>query len=550
MAGPQGPNQLLDLLRALKRRRYQVVVPALLVASLGIAFAVMVPKRYRLNTRIEISDRTRVEFDQRLKNPQDVAIRREAPSASDHIRNYSRIKAVIEGNLAQWPEYVKAPSELERGEFINKRILTNLSAQPSTKDPKGGSIFIDIGFSDEDRERAAKFLKDLSESWLMEMRESDRSTLIAERAELQDILDVQSADLAEKDGRLYALIELLGQDPTTPSGEGRREEAGDWTFQALEKTKTELEDVEFNLRTAEFELQQARDRLQAEPPKLSKRVEVTPDDPRTELEKLELMREKLEEDLAGLRPSHSEYRRLKPKLDELLVELENLRAQAPEVSERYEDEENPLVDEYKTLVRTKEDEVGRLTDQRQALLARKETFEQDTKARTHHHKNLEELRNQVAEQRKLVNETRQQYADRDKSLQMLDSSPTPWKIVQPPGAASTTTQPNPWILSAVAVVGGLALGIGVALLSELARTCYRSVGDLASVMTVPVLGAIDTIVTRRERRRMQLSRAMAGLSTALIVGTIGWVTWVWHSQPERLPLELQDAIERMRSALK
>src|SRR5688572_3380817 len=227
MAGPQGPNQLLDLLRALKRRRYQVVVPALLVASLGIAFAVMVPKRYRLNTRIEISDRTRVEFDQNLKNPQNVAIRREAPSASDHIRNFSRIKAVIEASLAQWPEYVKAPSDLERGEFITQRILKNLSAQPSTKDPKGGSIFIDVVFSDEDRERAAKFLKDLSESWLMEMRETDRSTLIAERAELQDILDVQSADLAEKEGRLYALIELLGQDPTTPSGEGRREEAGD-----------------------------------------------------------------------------------------------------------------------------------------------------------------------------------------------------------------------------------------------------------------------------------------------------------------------------------
>jgi len=87
-------------------------------------------------------------------------------------------------------------------------------------------------------------------------------------------------------------------------------------------------------------------------------------------------------------------------------------------------------------------------------------------------------------------------------------------------------------------------------LSEYARSCYRSVGDLTAVMGVPVLGAIDTIVTRRERRKMQASRAMAGLSTAVIVGTIGWVTWLWHSSPERLPLELQDAIERFRSALK
>jgi hypothetical protein len=100
------------------------------------------------------------------------------------------------------------------------------------------------------------------------------------------------------------------------------------------------------------------------------------------------------------------------------------------------------------------------------------------------------------------------------------------------------------------VVGGLALGIGLASLAEFARSSYRSVGELASVMSVPVLGAIDTIVTRRERRRLQLSRALAGLSTAMIVGTIGWITWLWHSSPDRLPLQLQDAIEQLRSALK
>jgi hypothetical protein len=69
-------------------------------------------------------------------------------------------------------------------------------------------------------------------------------------------------------------------------------------------------------------------------------------------------------------------------------------------------------------------------------------------------------------------------------------------------------------------------------------------------MSVPVLGAIETIVTRRERRRLQLSHAVAGLSTAMIVGTIGWITYLWYHSPERLPLEVQDAIERLRTSLK
>src|SRR5262245_24091293 len=154
----QGPNQLLDLVRALKRRRYQVVVPALLVATLGSSFAVIVPKTYRVATRIEISDRLRAESDFRLRNPQENAVRREAPSAAYHVRNYKRIKDIIESNYALWPEYQALRSESDRAEFINQRVLSNLSAQPTNKDPKSGTIFIDITFSDEDKERAAKFL--------------------------------------------------------------------------------------------------------------------------------------------------------------------------------------------------------------------------------------------------------------------------------------------------------------------------------------------------------------------------------------------------------
>jgi len=550
MAG--GPNQLLDLLRALKRRRYQIAVPAVLVATIGIAFAVIVPKRYRVQTRIEISDRTRVEFDSRLRNPQEVAVRREASSASDHIRNFKRIKEVIEGNLAQWPEYVKAPNDLERGIFIREHILSYLSANPTNKDPKNGSIFIDIGFSDEDRGRAARFLQDLTESWLTEMRELDRSTLISDARELKDIIDAMASDLAVKEDRYYALVELLGQDPTTPGGDSRREDRGDWTFKALEKAKTDLAEVELTLGTTEFELEQAKERLEAEPPKLYKAVPVKADDPANELRRLEAERDDIEDQLANLRPSNSLYRKLKPKLDELTREIEEKRAGGGEalVTERIVEEENPRLAEYETAKRTLEDQVGRLEDQRLALVQRVEDLDEKTKSRTQHYKKLEDYRNQMNEARALLNETQRQWADRDKSLQLLDSSPTPWVITQPPVPASAATQPNPYLLSAVAIILGLALGVGMAVLSEFARNCYRSVSDLAAVMSVPVLGAIDTIVTRRERRRVQLSRAVAGLSTAVIVGTIGWITWLWYSSPERLPLEVQDAIERMRSALK
>jgi hypothetical protein len=164
MAGP-APNQLIDLLHALRRRRYQVIVPAVLIASLGIAFAFIVPKRYKLSTRIAVRESVRAEPDYRLRNPQDTALRREVPSVEDHIVNFQRVKDVLDRNLQQWPEYRQAGSGFARDQFIRDRILDNLEALLRSKDPKGGTIFIDVTFSDEDRERAARFLGDLTETY-------------------------------------------------------------------------------------------------------------------------------------------------------------------------------------------------------------------------------------------------------------------------------------------------------------------------------------------------------------------------------------------------
>ena len=98
-------------------------------------------------------------------------------------------------------------------------------------------------------------------------------------------------------------------------------------------------------------------------------------------------------------------------------------------------------------------------------------------------------------------------------------------------------------------LAGLALGLSVAVVAEYARDCYRTASDLADVMAVPVLGSIGTIVTRIEARRRFVRRATVGLSTLVIVAGLGWMTWMWHATPERLPLTMLEAIESFRLML-
>jgi len=156
MAEIQGQNQLLDFLRALKRRRRQVLVPAVLFVSL-VLFAVIVPKKYRLTMRMEIASDAS-QSDARAKSTQELAVRREAPAVSDHTRNYSRVKDVIDRNLRLWPEYANCAIDEETG-----------------------TIFVDISYGAEDKDRAAKFQDDLTKSWLEDVAESDRESLMQQR---------------------------------------------------------------------------------------------------------------------------------------------------------------------------------------------------------------------------------------------------------------------------------------------------------------------------------------------------------------------------------
>lgn len=543
------PNQILDFLHALRRRRYQVVVPALIVATIGICFAVIVPKTFKISTRIQINE-ARIEPEFRRVNPQESGVRREAFSAHDHVVHYGRVKEIIDQNLPQWPEYVQARTEQERQLFL-KQVLKRLWASPVNTNQKNGTIFVDINYSDEDPERAARFLDELSESWLIAVFESDRTSLRDEIRQLQEIVDEQAQALGDAQDRLTNQQKILGADPSAKGGDSRRgEERGDWYFRALDGARSELEDVEDDLRTARFEEEQLQRRFENEDDVVPEPLPPEKRGPPAQLAKLEAQLGEIEDILSDLLPANSRYKKLSREADQLREEIAQLSQIEEDPTQQFVFKPNPLKGQYELDLRKKEDEVGRLTDRALALRTRIGELEQQTLGRTQQYQDLDDLVSKVVEARGRLAETNKQLEDRKKSLLMLETSPRPWTIAQPPVPSSASVTPNPILLGAVGVFLGLALGVGLAILSEYARSCYRTVSDLATVMSVPVLGAIETIVTRRERRSLQLSRALGGLSTALIVGSLGWITYLWHSSPERLPLEVQDAIERLRSALK
>jgi hypothetical protein len=72
------------------------------------------------------------------------------------------------------------------------------------------------------------------------------------------------------------------------------------------------------------------------------------------------------------------------------------------------------------------------------------------------------------------------------------------------------------------------------------------VGDVSRSLAVPVLGAINRIVTRGEQRSALLRRAVVGTSTLVLVGTILWVTWAYQTRPALLGPRVTRLIDDLR----
>jgi uncharacterized protein involved in exopolysaccharide biosynthesis len=84
MAGPiESRGQLSEFLEVLRRRRWQVLLPALFVLAFGTAFAVIVPKKYLVHTQVEL-------------RPVSVSVSsKDGANATFQIRARERIRKVV-----------------------------------------------------------------------------------------------------------------------------------------------------------------------------------------------------------------------------------------------------------------------------------------------------------------------------------------------------------------------------------------------------------------------------------------------------------------------
>ena len=541
MADVASSGQLHEFLRVLRRRRWQIVMPAIFVLALGTVFAVLVPKKYVITTRVELLEGQRAETDQALKDRAGSAVQREVDNVAYHLRNYSRIQQVVEEQAGLWAEYMKADTKGQRE--VIERIQDDLDVFQIEKRRNEGSTFVDIEFRDVSGDRAVRFLEDLIDKWVREVIERDKINLRRERENFQDARDEAWRAVQEANRQYTELAREMGVDPFLPVAGGNSSRQSDPIHDALVLNEQALQEAAADLAVAQEQHRLARQLLdEAEP--------LVPADVEGDLFKAQQYAEaaiqEIEDAISRLTPSHTDHKKGVRQIEEIqerLAEEEEKLLQEPPL---VPNEQLVPLQEAERLARTA---LAAAQAREKQLMDSRREMETERDRRIGQMGQLTDLKRILDEKEEAYQEIARLFNDKEISLGQLSAYEDPYDIIQAPEVEGAPREPSPILLVLMAAFAGLALGLSTAMAAEYARNSYRTVGDVASVMPIPVLGTVDQIVTSIEARRIQARRAVVGLSSAVILGGLAWFTWIWAVSPDKLPIEVKAAVEEFRKLL-
>jgi protein tyrosine kinase modulator len=532
----ESSGQVSDVLRILRQRAAWILVPFAVITSLGTAFAIIVPKKYVCKTRIMVHDVT--------GGSAGTTEGREQGKVATHlIRSPRRIEAIIVQDLG-WP--YKQLSEGEQEDLVEK-VLGNLSVDTPNMGLGVRQQVVSISYADTDRGRAFDFLNAVSARWRDDVLEKSRHALLAEFANLSD-------RKRQMEGRLTAIgvevAEINRNNNIPPWTRDRRGERPlDPSFIRLEDARAELVELRNALSEAELDLATKRRRYELldDTVLLSETQEGLDYSKEITDRQESIINLRLEVKSEGYKPTHSRYREIQDEirsLEEGITLLQESSRAAGIGTEMIPNEEKwALADELETDELAVERQVQRISQLEHEMV--------NLEARTKELQSVYQQLEVLSAERVRINENlitvgehhNDMRRDRDRSM---SSAGDPFTVLDEPKLPVRPTKPDPLIIIVFSVLASLALGFGMALLLEFSKSCFRSVNDITRVMVVPVLGTVNKIVTRRDRRRALLGRGLIGGATLSLVVFVSFVTWAWANRPDLLTDDLRQSLDAFR----
>jgi uncharacterized protein involved in exopolysaccharide biosynthesis len=529
-------GQLQDFLDVLRRRAWQIAVPAVFVITVGSCLAVIVPRKFLAKTQLELRQVSTSELG------------KEGQNASFQIKAPARIKKVVE---EQKSRVYQALSEMDRRDFL-RGIDKNLSVRLETGGQQS-SIFVTITYTDLDRAWAGEFLKALRDDWKDDVLERDRNKLKEEMRRLGSERDKLEAQFKKEEQDLSDLKRQHKISAIRPTPGTGNQQSADPEYDRLQTHKGQAREIETDLAKLRGRIAFKQKALDEMPLKVASSKVLPGVSHAKEIQDTDSKILDLQRKLQGYKPANSHYQRIQEDIRALERRREDLEGLVTGNELTMVPVDNPNRASLRQEIEDAKSEVAALEAKGKSLRA---TIDEEETTVSDLHQVY--LQISLGEERSLrfkndlaAAELRYQSKVQEAEIAQGPRS-NPFAILEEVNVPPKATEPNPWLVVAFSIAAGLGLGVGIAVLLEYTKSCFRSVYDISRVMATPVLGNINTIVTHKETRQRLTRRVVVGSASALILGSLAFVTWAWaHDQDMGLlSPALRKAIEGLRTALK
>lgn len=542
----QNQNQLMEVATALRRRLGQVLAPAAVLISLGVLASGLMPRKFTAYTALEVRD---VPLPFSGQGGMDTtAIVRDVTATPWQIKQYERVRRVIE--KLEWPEYT-ALSPMEQNDFVRKQIDAIGLTPAGTKNAAGSSL-IGISYKCDDPQRAEQFLNRLRDAYTQEVLERYRNDARRNLEVLRNTMSAASDELKKRNEESAKFQKDYAISATQQAPGGGRQRDEDPVYTRLNQSIVRLSDVEAQITADKAAIAALRSQYEAEPLTLADASAlgggISFDD--------ELAR--IESEIADLRESQRPYKEIatayqvaERKIRVLEEKASQLRSRATAPELRTLLRPNPRREELVAEIQKRELSLKQAEAQREQLDRDVATLRVQNAERTEIFKELRDLdaRATVADEnyKKASAAFLQQKRFVD---QIMEGTSSPFEIAELARAPTQPSSPSGGIVIAASAVLGLGMGLLWALASEFGRNGFRGVSDAGRALAIPVLGVINQIRTRSERRGDRNRRLVAGLATVALVGSILWISWAFENRPQLLGSGLVRALTDVREALR
>ncbi len=540
----ENTGQVEEFLTILKKRKWQIALPAVFVLALSIVLALIIPGKYMIESKFELH-RVRIALGDESDFGTDSSINREGANAVDHLKSFERVRRVIR-ELA-WDEYANLRDPVLRREYIRNQIKEIHASTPAESKQRKSS-FVSLSYKHVDPKKGVRFISALVNSWVNELTSRDELFLTAQRDDTQNEVDRAQRQYRDALTRLDSIEKRMKLSEATRPDLRVFESAPDRYEAAMAKVLIDIQEAEAERAEALGELEEIENDLLTMEDYVQRRVSGGGSNRDAKIAQIQAEIADLKGQQIGLTPLNSKYKRIEKLIDKKELELFETANTADSIikhDEAVPNEEKFALEKQKdalelklggldaklTSWKNRENELLTIMDERVRLHTAREEAKND--------KNVYEIQ---------FNEAKHSLREKERLLAaQIRANVQPYHWTKSPIAPPDPTDPNPLLIIAIGLVGGLALGLGSSVVVEFSKNCYRNVGDVTAVLTLPVLGVVNEIVTSAERRSMRFRAVVMVLSSLLMLTVIGWFTWAYTRNQELLPTTVLIQLEEFRN---